>query len=77
MDMHTRFTQAVTSEQPLLRLRAEVQSLLAEGYEREVLLSQLESFRDYLRDSDDESSEDIVLDVMDFLTGWCHPDMIL
>ena len=46
---------------------------LLEGQPREELLSELETLRGVLRDMGREDLEDDVLDVMDFITGWCAP----
>ena len=47
-----------------------VEDILSENTSREVLLDALDDFRQGL----DENSEDIVLDVMDRLVGFCTPD---
>jgi uncharacterized protein (DUF1501 family) len=77
MDMHTRFRQALNTDEPMWRLREEVQRLLAEGHDRNVLVAQLESFRQHLFEAGRDTDEDTILEVMDFLTGWCSPDVRL
>lgn len=77
MSESARFLQALESEQPIWRLREEVQRLLSAGHDRETVLSQLESLRHTLQVAGRDADEDIVLDVMDYLTGWCSPDMQL
>lgn len=47
-----------------------VEDILSKNTSREVLLDALDDFRQGL----DENSEDIVLDVMDRLVGFCTPD---
>ena len=49
------------------------QQSLLEGQPREELLRELETLRGALRDMGREDLEDDVLDVMDFITGWCAP----
>jgi hypothetical protein len=49
------------------------QQRLMAGQPREELLHDLEVFRGLLRDMGREDLEDDVLDVMDFVTGWCAP----
>ncbi len=77
MDHSNRLLQALAADQPLQRLREEVQSLLAKGYDRETLLAQLEGLRQRVRQEGRESDEDVILDVMDFLTGWCRPGLAI
>lgn len=47
--------------------------LLGEGYERAYLIDSLTQFGLMLRSQGKEEQEDIVLDILDALTGWCHP----
>lgn len=77
MDHSNRLLQALAADQPLQRLREEAQSLLAEGYDRETLLAQLERLRQRVRQDGRASDEDIILDVMDFLTGWRRPGLAI
>jgi len=49
------------------------QQRLMAGQPREELLHDLKVFRSLLRDMGREDLEDDVLDVMDFVTGWCAP----
>ena len=57
-------------------MRTLVLELSHKGYSKDDLYELLEKFIVHLRSRDDfrESDEDLVLDVMDALTGWCHPD---
>jgi len=77
MDIYDRFMKAIASDQAMWSLREEIRQLLTEGHDRAVLLSQLEAFRGQLRLAGRDADEDTVLEVMDFLTGWCSPDMQL
>jgi hypothetical protein len=45
--------------------------------DRDVLLDELESLRAELREADREDLEDVVLEVMDFVTGWASPHVRL
>ena len=64
-----------TVEAPRLvpELRAFARELLDSGYPRETLVEDFESVRAEMRRRDDEEREDAVMDVMDFLVGWCSP----
>jgi hypothetical protein len=58
-------------------LRDVVTELLAAGADRARVQEQLEAFRVRLQEQDREDDEDTVLDVLDFVTGWCSPDQRL
>ncbi|MGH3112273.1 MAG: hypothetical protein ACRDOP_02265 [Gaiellaceae bacterium] len=71
------FYAALASEKPLERLRRAVARELDAGVPRERLVAQLKDLRADLRASGREDDEDVVLEVMDFLTGWSSPHMRL
>jgi len=75
VQIEAQFNEAVRSANPLLELRETVRSLLDQDWTREELLADLEQFRDVLREAGRDEDEDIVLEVMDFLAGWCSPHM--
>ena len=77
MSAKEQFNVALHSEQPLWRLREVVQGLLVQGHERDAIAADLESFRSLLQESGRDEDEDIVLEVIDFLAGWCSPHMRL
>lgn len=72
-----RFEKALRSDAPLEALRSEIRELLEEGWSREALLRQLESDRSLLRSEGRSDDEDVLLEAMDFLTGWASPHMKL
>jgi hypothetical protein len=63
-------TKALQQTRPIEQLEEIVKNLLSQGYSTESILAAFESFR---QTNQDEEYEEIVLDVMDFLTGWCSP----
>ena len=67
------FEAALRSAKPTESLRDTVARLLDSGNDREVIQQSLEQFRLVLREADREAAEDVVLEVLDFLTGWCSP----
>lgn len=71
------FNAALASEKPLERLRRTVERELEAGVPRERVIAQLEDLRADLRASGREHDEDVVLEVMDFLTGWSSPHVRL
>ena len=48
-----------------------------DGQTREAVLDLFEHARQQLRQANREAEEDAVMDVMDFLVGWCSPQMRL
>lgn len=67
------FYAALVSEKPLERLRRTVARELEAGVPRERLVAQFEDLRADLRASGREDDEEVVLEVMDFLTEWSSP----
>jgi hypothetical protein len=76
MDNYQQFDEALRSEEPMWRLRELVQDMLTHGQDRNEILARLESYRSVLREAG-RDDEDVVMEVMDFLTGWCSPHMRL
>jgi len=76
MTLEERVEMSLQSPEPAQALRTLVLELSQKGYAKADIYELLEKFVVHLRTRDDfrESDEDIVLDVMDALTGWCHPD---
>lgn len=76
MAPYERFTDALHSLEPGRALRALVLELSAQGYTKANLLELLEILLKEIRTREDsrEADEELVLDLMDALTGWCHPD---
>ena len=72
-----RIQQALNSNEPVNELRSLAQRLLADGQTREAILESMEHARRQLRQADRETDEDAVMDVMEYLVGWCSPHMKL
>ena len=72
-----RIEQALRSSEPVKELRDLVRHLLADGQKRESTVVLLESTRQQLRQAGRETDEDVVMDVLDFVVGWCSPHMKL
>jgi len=62
--------EALQQSSPIEKLEQIVKNLLLKGYSKESILAEFEYFRER---TTDEDYEEVVLDVMDFLTGWCSP----
>jgi hypothetical protein len=76
MTPEQRLASALQSSEPARTLRRAVVDLSREGYAKEQIYDCLERLLLDLRTRENylESAEDVVLDVMDALTGWCHPE---
>lgn len=68
------FEAALRGADAYASLRQVVKDLLESGTDREVLREELEAFRVELRTKGgSEDDDDVVLDVLDDLTGWTSP----
>jgi hypothetical protein len=68
-----QFQAALASDDRREGLRRAAEHELQEGTPREQVISQLEQLRAELRQRGREDDEDVVLEVLDFVTGWCSP----
>jgi hypothetical protein len=71
--MDSRIRQAFESAEPKTSLFSLVHSLKAAGLNQSSVLELFEQARREFRESDREIEEDIVMDVMDCIVGWCSP----
>lgn len=77
MQIDPRIQDALTSADPLGQLRSLVRTLQAEGHAQDAILSLFETARRQLREAGRDKDEDVVMEAMDFLVGWCSPHMSL
>ncbi|MCI0691507.1 hypothetical protein L0337_05805 [candidate division KSB1 bacterium] len=77
MTLNKRFEKALGSPNPVEALRSLVLELSQEGSGKATILEFFEQERQRLRATHREADEDAVMDVMDFLVGWCSPHMKL
>lgn len=75
MPLAESFEQALSSPDPIDRLRSLALHLSSTGLSREAIRDAFEQARAQLRLANREADEDRVMDVMDFLAGWCSPHM--
>ncbi len=68
---------ALRAENPVLYLREAVAEAIKSGVDREVVVAGLSAEAASLRAKGQDEKEDVVLDVLDFLTGWASPHMKL
>jgi len=75
MSIQDRMDTALRLPQPGQAFRDLVTELAREGYEKKQILQFLEDFLIELRKQKEhkEADEDIILDTMDCLVGWSHP----
>ena len=73
------FRAALDAPVPALALREVAAETLATDLDgdREALLAVLERLRQHYRRIGREDAEDVILEVMDFASGWCRPDLAL
>jgi hypothetical protein len=77
MQLDGQLEAALKSSDPLARLRSLVQHFQDQGQDPQTILLFFEQARQSLRVAGRQREEDIVLEVMDFLVGWCSPHMSL
>lgn len=77
MPLDKTFEAALHSPQPLSELRSLARDLAEKGHPREEIIAVFEGARQELRALNREADEDAVMDVMDFLVGWCSRHMEL
>ena len=75
MTLDQRIEAALQSKSPAPALRTLVAELKREGHEKGEIIQALEHFLAARRARADigEEDEDTLLDVLDALHGWCHP----
>ena len=64
---------ALHSPHPFEQLRSAAAALLAEGRTQKSVYELFEAVRAQLREEKRQVEEDVVMDVMDCLCGWCSP----
>ncbi len=77
MQLDPRIQQALASPEPLTQLRFLVRELQTQGQDQAAILALFEQARQQLRQEGRDREEDVLLEVMDFLAGWCSPHMSL
>jgi len=71
------FEQALRSPHRLAALRSLAMQCLSQGQDKAAVFERFEKVRQALRLAKREQDEDAVMEVMDFLVGWCSPHMQL
>lgn len=74
LDLALATVTALQGATPFPDLKAAVTKAIEAGLPRAEVLQAMEESREPARQDHGEPGEDVVLDVMDLLTGWCAPD---
>lgn len=76
MKYRKRFEAALRSEEPFKALKGLVFEFSAEGKKKAEIYSLFEEYILFLREEarETEEYEELLMEVMDSLTGWSHPD---
>jgi hypothetical protein len=77
MNFEIEIEKALRSKTPSLSLRSFLQDLLDNGEMKEKILQNLTEYRKKLFLPSQEREDDILLDMMDYVAGWCSPHMNL
>lgn len=77
MSIDPKAIEALQTPTPLETLRLYVRGLQAQGLSDDEILQRLEHLRAVLREEGRDAEEDVVLEVMDFVAGWCSPHVSL
>jgi hypothetical protein len=77
MPFDVRIQAALSSPEPLNQLRELVRSLQTQGRDQAAILGLFETARQQLREAGRERDEDVLMEAMDCLVGWCSPHMSL
>jgi hypothetical protein len=77
MSITDEFNAALASGDGLTGLRSAAARELQAGIPRERVVAQLEALRTDLRAAGRDADDDVVLEVLDFVTGWCSPHVRL
>jgi hypothetical protein len=74
MNLQTWFEQTLSAPNPGTAMRSLVLDLAKQGHSRAAICDALEKLVLSLREhAGNEAAEDVVLDTLDALTGFCHP----
>ena len=74
MNLDNQFEEALKSKNPEKSLTDLVKMLLLQGVKHEDIDEAVTHFHIQLMSQGREKEDDMILDLGDALTGWCHPD---
>ena len=73
MSLERCIEEALLSAEPMRELRSLALRLSSAGQDKTAVVAKFEEARRQLREANRETDEDVVMDVMDCLEGWCSP----
>ena len=71
--MKEKLLRGIQQGQELLALRTIIVSYQEAGMTQQAAAILLEAIRQAFQQSGEEDQEDLVLELMDFMAGWCQP----
>ena len=71
MTLKDELLGSMRQQSPALHFREVIKHKLDDGIDRVLLREELESLRTQVG----QDEEDVILEVLDFLEGWCHRDV--
>jgi hypothetical protein len=74
MPLEPCFEQALNSANPAEELRRLAERLSSQGHDRAAVLTKFDEARAQLREDARENDEDLLMDIMDRVAGWCAPN---
>jgi hypothetical protein len=77
MALKESIEKALESPEPFKELRHLAVQLLSKGQDQTAILAVFEKVRQELRQGNRGQEEDVIMEVMDCLVGWCSPHMKL
>jgi len=77
MPIDPRIQEALDGPDSLNQLRLLVKKLQSQGLSSDSILQLFEQARRQLREQGREQEEEVIMEIMDFLVGWCSPHMKL
>ncbi len=73
MKFQTEFENSLRHEEPYNQLRQLALHFAAQGQTQQQVYETFEQFRAHLREANREQDEDLIMDVMDCICGYCSP----
>ena len=73
MDRISEFRKCIWAMDSSSCLRRTIEQMMALGIDKDSILSDLNVLKSEMRTSGNEKLEDVVLDAMDCVVGWCSP----
>ncbi|WP_137940449.1 hypothetical protein [Chitinivorax sp. B] len=70
-ELRRDLSYAMDAVNPALCLRTLIEGQISKGVSKEVIRNELES----LRKGSSDLEEDVILEVLDFLDGWCNSSL--